>query len=55
MKKPIVQRRIDSAKAAVVKLLEDFHYERVSGEDVEIQLGYVRNQLDIIIDDLEEC
>ncbi len=55
MRKEIAQKRIESARAAIADLLRDFHYEKIEGEDVEIRLGYIRNQLDIILDDLGEC
>lgn len=51
----IAQQRINSAREATAKLLADYHHGRIEGEDLEIQLGYIRNQCDIILDDLSEC
>lgn len=40
--------RLQSAHAAVSKLLEDIHCGRLTAEEQEIQLGYIRNQLIIV-------
>ncbi len=55
MDRKIAQRRITNAYIYIQQLLNDYHYDRVKGEELEVKLGYIRNQMDIILDDLEEC
>lgn len=51
----IAQRRIRSAHTMVKKILAAYHRDEIGGEDLEVQLGYIRNQLDIILDDISTC
>ncbi len=57
MTKALVQQRINSARHAVEALLKNVHDGKIEPNDIETEvvLGYIRNQLNIITDDLKEC
>lgn len=48
----MARQRISSARDVLIKLIDDHHHDRIHGEDLDIILGQVRNQLTIVLDSL---